>query len=117
MSEFRDFDELRAKAPEDKARVAVYRHALEDALRLGELRERQGMTQKDVAEALRVSQTNVSKIERQQEIYVSTVQRYIAALGGELRLCAVLGNDEVPLELPAMKGEPKRSHRAHKIAK
>lgn len=99
MGEFRDFDELRAKTPEGKARVAAYRHALEDALRLGELRERQGMTQKDVAAALRVSQTNVSKIERQQELYVSTVQRYVAALGGQLRLCAVLGDEEVPLAL------------------
>ena len=117
MSDFRDFDELRAKSPEGKARVAAYRHALEDALRLGELRERQGMTQKDVAAALHVSQTNVSKIERQKELYLSTVQRYVAALGFELRLCAVSDGEEVPLELVAAKPVPKRSHRAQKIAK
>lgn len=46
MNEFRDFEELRAKTPAGKARVAAYRHALEDALGLAELREKKGMTQR-----------------------------------------------------------------------
>lgn len=113
MNEFRDFEELRAKTPEGKARVAAARHALEDALGLAELREKKGMTQTDVATALAVSQANVSKLEHQEDVYFSTMRRYIEALGGQMRVTAVFEDEEVPLVMVATKRRSDRSHGAH----
>ena len=99
MSGHRAFDELRTTDPERRARIEAGTKALREALRLAELRERQGMTQQEVATALAVSQANVSKIERQNEVYLSTLQRYVTALGGRLRISAVFGDDDIPLQL------------------
>lgn len=46
------------------------------------------MTQEQVAEHLGTSRPNVSRIEREDDVRVSTLQRYVAALGGELELIA-----------------------------
>lgn len=75
---------------------------------LAELREQQGMTQRELAAALDVSQANISQTERQNELYLSTVQRYVTALGGELRVTAVFGNKEVPLAVLPRKPEQGR---------
>ena len=48
------------------------------------------MTQEQVAEQLGTSRPNVSRIEREDDVRVSTLQRYVAALGGELELVAAI---------------------------
>lgn len=58
------------------------------------LRAASGMTQVAVSEASGIAQPDVSIVERKpeadfQELAISTVQRYLAALGGELELVAV----------------------------
>jgi transcriptional regulator with XRE-family HTH domain len=58
------------------------------AVQLAALRQRRGHTQTEVAQALGISQSDVSKLERRADLRVSTLQRYVAALGGELRLTA-----------------------------
>lgn len=61
--------------------------------RLSELRRRQGVTQTELAERLKISQSDLSKLERRQDSRVSTLRRYIAALGGQLRLTADFSDD------------------------
>lgn len=56
---------------------------------LGDLRREAGLNQQDIAEELGVSQANVSKIERQDDPQVSTLMRYLSALGANLELRAV----------------------------
>jgi transcriptional regulator with XRE-family HTH domain len=58
------------------------------AVQLAALRQRRGRTQTEVAQELGISQSDVSKLERRADLRVSTLQRYVAALGGELRLTA-----------------------------
>ncbi len=67
--------------PAAVARMEIYGQAMEDALALGALRERRGQTQQGVADQLAVSQSRVSKIEHQPNIYLSTLQEYVEALG------------------------------------
>ena len=56
---------------------------------LTDLRREEGLSQQDMAEELAVSQANISKIERQSDPQVSTLMRYLGALGANLELRAV----------------------------
>lgn len=81
------FNELRRKmSPESRARAdRLYRKQLQEML-LSEVRKAQGLTQREVAEALGIEQASVSKIERQTDLYISTLRRFIEACGGTLRI-------------------------------
>ena len=57
-------------------------------LRLGDIREAVGKTQVELADELGLGQGSVSKIERAADMYLSTLRRYIEALGGELEVLA-----------------------------
>lgn len=44
---------------------------------------------------MHVSQANVSRVEHQEDLYLSTLREYVAALGGELELTAVFPESRV----------------------
>ena len=59
------------------------------------LRERRGVTQTALAQALEVSRPRVSRIEHDgEDVRISTMQRYVEALGGQLKLFAVFEDGE-----------------------
>ncbi len=66
-------------------------------VRLHELRERRGATQETVAEQLGTSRPNVSRIEAADDIPVTTLERYVRALGGRLEVRAVFEDEAVDL--------------------
>ena len=103
MTKTKLFAALAAKAkadPAGRARIEAYKRAMHDALTLGELRAEVGVTQSHVAAELAVSQANVSRIEREEDLYLSTLRRDVAALGGELEINAVFPDRTVPLVAP-----------------
>ncbi|MBP5998693.1 MAG: helix-turn-helix transcriptional regulator [Azonexus sp.] len=55
-------------------------------LNLRELRRAKGVSQVDLADRLQVTQPHVAKLESQKDMHVQTLQRYVAALGGNLEL-------------------------------
>lgn len=61
-------------------------------LRLAILREELGKSQVEVAELLGTSQPNVSQLERSEDLQLSSIARYIHALGGQLQVNAVVGD-------------------------
>jgi DNA-binding XRE family transcriptional regulator len=83
--------------PERAARVEAHRLAIEDALALAELRKVTGVTQQELAARLDMTQANVSRIEHERDIYLSTLRHYVEALGGELEISAVFGDHRVKL--------------------
>jgi predicted transcriptional regulator len=93
------WEQLRAETitPEDEVEIARLRELMDLEQRLHDLRQRLGITQTELARRLDVSQANVSRIEHEQDLKLSTLRSYIAALGGELELHAVFpdGNDVV----------------------
>jgi DNA-binding XRE family transcriptional regulator len=89
-------DKVRS-TPERAARVAAQRQAMEDALALAEIRARRELTQQDIARVLETSQANVSRIERQDDLYLSTLAHYVQALGGTLKVSAVFADEEVEI--------------------
>ena len=83
----KSFNTLRKKMP---ARVRARARALAAKYRaemaLDELREAREMTQVHLAKILGVNQAAVSKLERRTDMYVSTLQDFVKALGGELKI-------------------------------
>jgi hypothetical protein len=67
-------------------------------LTLRTLREAAGKTQVDVTGASQMDQADISRLEGRQnfdDCQVSTLQRYISALGGRLELVAVFGDKKI----------------------
>ena len=64
---------------------------------MGILRTTRHQTQVAVAEQMNIPQSAVSRIERQRDFRLSTLQRYVAALGGRLEVHAVFPDDTVNL--------------------
>lgn len=78
-----------------KVRTAVL-IAEEKSLR--DLRRAAALTQRHVADALGISQDQISKLERRSDLLVSTLRRYVESIGGKLRLSAEFPNRaSVPL--------------------
>lgn len=103
MPNTKPFSELAAAIKADpvrRARIETEKRAMLDALALAELRARRGATQQDVAAELGVSQANISRIEHEEDLYLSTLRGYVVALGGELEVSAVFPDGKVTL-IPA----------------
>jgi len=56
------------------------------------------LTQVELARKLGLAQATVSKVEGQADLYLSTLRRYIEAMGGYLELRAVFPDAEVILD-------------------
>ena len=65
---------------------ARYREMEDEIEGLRELRQVVGKAQVDIANALNIKQPSVSKIEKQADMYLSTLRSYVEAIGGELDL-------------------------------
>ena len=86
---------IRGQRPLNESRVATYKRLMDAELRLAEVRRRRGLSQAAIAEALEVSQPNVSRIEQEDDVYLSTLARYVAALGGHLEVLAVFPEETI----------------------
>jgi transcriptional regulator with XRE-family HTH domain len=97
------FGELRAKmSPDAQSRAAARAEAMLVEMQLQELRKARHVTQVEVAKAMSVEQAAVSKLERREDMYVSTLREYVKALGGELKLVASFPDADIqvhPFEL------------------
>ena len=89
-------DEVRKRpgAPEE---IDARKRAIIAAVRLAELREQMGKTQSQLAEVLEMTQANVSRIERSDNLYLSTLADYVDALGGHIEINAVFDDNVVSL--------------------
>ena len=86
----RKFKELEARMSSEAIRASdTIHHRLQGTMALEELREALRMTQQELAQTLRVDQSAVSKLEHRTDMYVSTLRRCIAAMGGQLEIRAI----------------------------
>ncbi|MEL6939038.1 MAG: helix-turn-helix transcriptional regulator [Cyanobacteria bacterium J06598_1] len=91
------------KLPDDR-REAISARAVERIVAyrsLQELRAAAGLTQAKVSEALNMSQSNVSRLEKGSDMLLSTLQRYVAAMGGKLNLTVEMP-DSPPIALTGL---------------
>jgi predicted transcriptional regulator len=62
---------------------------------LAEIRKSVGLTQEELAKALGITQPSLSKLEKQDDMQVSTLRRLIEALGGQLEIIAHLPRGDI----------------------
>lgn len=85
----RNFNSLRARmSPKAQERSHQLAAKYRSRMALDELRQARAMTQVHLAKILRVNQAAVSKLERRADMYVSTLQDFVKAMGGELKITA-----------------------------
>jgi len=92
----RNYKELQARmSPERQAKnkAAAERMAVE--MPLEELRAARELTQQQLAESLGVKQAFVSKLEHRTDMYVTTLAKFIEAMGGKLEIRAVFPDGAV----------------------
>ncbi len=65
---------------------------------LAELRKARSLTQEQLAEKLAIKQASVSKMESQTDMYISTMRKYIEAMGGELEITANFPDGSIRVE-------------------
>ncbi|HVT78346.1 MAG TPA: XRE family transcriptional regulator [Acidimicrobiales bacterium] len=94
-----DVRKLVADRPGAAERLAARRKAALAEIGLYDLRQRAGMTQRDVAAALNITQAAVSKTERSDDVRVSTLRSYLASLGADLQLTARFADGEVAIPI------------------
>ena len=96
MAKARNFRELEARMPADaRQRVAARLRETLDNMALDQLRAARDLTQENLAEILHVNQAAISKMERRTDMYVSTLARFIEAMGGELEIRALFPEGSV----------------------
>jgi predicted transcriptional regulator len=61
------------------------------------LREAVGLTQGELAQRVEITQSQLSKMERREDHRISTLRRYVEALGGSLEICAVIDGKRIKL--------------------
>jgi len=86
-------------SPESQERAKRKTEALLAEMALDELRTALSLTQERLAESLGVKQSSLSKIIRSQNMYISTLDRLVKAMGGNLELYVVLADGKVKLRL------------------
>lgn len=84
----RRLEDVIAAVPEERRqRIEMRFQQLRDEVKsLGELRRAAGKAQAQIASALKIKQPSVSKIEKQADMYLSTLKSYVEAIGGQLDL-------------------------------
>lgn len=96
----KNFENLRKQVRSDPKRaenVEQYKRAMRDSIALAELRERLDATQEELASLMGTTQENISRIERADNIYLSTLAGYVGALGGRLEINAVFDDRVIPV--------------------
>ena len=86
----RNFRELREKmSPERRARNEAETERMLREMALDQLRAARELTQENLAQIFGGSQGPISRLERRTDMYVSTLARFIEAMGGQLEIRAV----------------------------
>ncbi|MCH7495176.1 MAG: XRE family transcriptional regulator [Candidatus Marinimicrobia bacterium] len=87
----KDFSDERMKRVEAKTKEILR------SIDLQELRKAKELTQLELAETLNISQEAVSKMESNSDMFISTLSRFIDAMGGHLRIVAEFPDREIEI--------------------
>lgn len=105
------------EAPGAAERVAEIEDELRLAAGLTALREGAGLSQRDLAKRLGVSQPRVAAIERSHNVTVDVLEQYVRAVGGRLEVSVLKGNRRVRLLASAARRAPKEASRVAQAAR
>ncbi len=85
----KSFNKLREKmTPEAREKAKLKAAQLMEDMPLYELREARKLSQERIGEILGKRQSNISRLEKNTDMYISTLKSYIEAMGGTLDIVA-----------------------------
>ena len=94
---YKRWSDVRHKlSPETRKRID--RQVDAEVKRLRELRTARRYTQQSLAELMGKTQVAISKIENGADLYVSTLRKYVEAMGGHLEVRAVFPDASIEIE-------------------
>jgi len=70
---------------------------LDAEMDLAEVRRTIKLSQEGLSQTLQINQGSVAKIEKRADMYVSTLRRFIEAMGGELEIVAKFADHSVKI--------------------
>ena len=90
------FNILRDAMPaQTRHRASSKARAMLQDMALAELRQARRLSQEELAATLQIKQAGVSKMEKRTDMYLSTLRRFIEAMGGKLDIVARFPEGEV----------------------
>ena len=116
----KNLEEVLSKLPR-KRREKIARRA-EEIATLKNLRQSVKRTQVELASSLGVGQDTVSRLEQRGDMLISTLKRYIEAMGGRLHLVAQFPDrpliviDRIAEKPPGRRSALRKSRRREKVA-
>jgi len=84
--------------PEARAAAEVAAVQLDAEMDLAEVRRAMKLSQEELGQTLQINQGSVAKIEKRADMYVSTLRRFIEAMGGELEIVARFADHSVKIK-------------------
>jgi transcriptional regulator with XRE-family HTH domain len=122
MTTMKDWEKKVLAAPGAAERVEQIEEELRLAAGLTALRERAGLSQRELAERIGVRQPRIAAIERSRNVTLDVLERYVGALGGRLELSVVHGGNKIALisshrESAPAKKKPAKAPRKRAAAK
>lgn len=98
MTTFTNFDDYMANLPADrKERIKDKAKIISQSIELAKLRQSYKLKQSELAKKVGVSQASISKVESGKDVQLSTLQKYIQSLGGEVKITAKMQDGEITL--------------------
>ena len=104
----KEWEDKVLKAPGAAERVAEIEDELRLAVALTALREQAGLSQRELAKRIGVSQPRIAAIEQSRNVTIEVLEHYVAALGGTLEVTVVKGARKIPL-LAARNASPAKT--------
>ena len=99
MSGRNSFSTLRNEmSNESKERTIEKSLILRKEMDLAELRRAQQLSQEELAQVLNIGQASIAKLEKRTDMYVSTLRRFVEAMGGELDIVARFPDHSIPIK-------------------
>jgi transcriptional regulator with XRE-family HTH domain len=80
---------------ESRARIQKRIVDISGEMALQEVRQAMELTQQQIAHTLSMNQAAISKLEHQSDMYISTLRKFLSAMGGNLRIVASFPEGEV----------------------
>src|SRR5690349_13412159 len=103
MTKTKNYEILRARLrsdPERRARIEQGERGLLDGLALSKLRDSSAATQEQDGDVSTPPETKVAHVDPGVDLYLSSLNDYITALGGRLEITAVFPGQRVSLVVP-----------------
>jgi DNA-binding transcriptional regulator YiaG len=86
-------EKLAELSPEQRQEIeAETKLLIAEEMTRQQLRQALKLTQEQMAELLQVDQGNISRLEQRTDLMLSTLRKYITAMGGELKLVVEFPN-------------------------